>query len=233
MFEQRSSIAALVVACMVTAFAAGSFAQQAAPPAVLVQAAEQTPVADQFGIHRPGRRGRQGRAARPGQGLPGAAQVHRRRHGEARTRSSSPSSPRPTRPRSTRRPPSATPRRLRSPTPICSSSAPPSCCAPTPAPSRPTTSGSPSSCRPRRTSRTPGPSCAMPRSSSPTPPSSRRSRAASAAPRSRPATCVSPDSGVLATVVSETPIRVLFPVTQRELLEAKRDATAGDPPSCG
>jgi membrane fusion protein (multidrug efflux system) len=31
-------------------------------------------------------------------------------------------------------------------------------------------------------------------------------------------------------VVSETPIRVLFPVTQRELLEAKRDASAGDPP---
>ena len=35
---------------------------------------------------------------------------------------------------------------------------------------------------------------------------------------------------VLATVVSETPIRVLFPVTQRELLEAKKDASAGDPP---
>ena len=46
-----------------------------------------------------------------------------------------------------------------------------------------------------------------------------------------PGNLVGPDSGVLATVVSETPIRVLFPVTQRELLEAKRDATAGDPPS--
>jgi membrane fusion protein (multidrug efflux system) len=45
-----------------------------------------------------------------------------------------------------------------------------------------------------------------------------------------PGNIVSPDSGVLATVVSETPIRVLFPVTQRELLEAKRDASAGDPP---
>jgi membrane fusion protein, multidrug efflux system len=45
-----------------------------------------------------------------------------------------------------------------------------------------------------------------------------------------PGNLVSPDSGVLATVVSETPIRVLFPVTQRELLEAKRDANAGDPP---
>ena len=48
MFEQRSTIAALVAACMVTAFAAGSFAQQAAAPAVLVQAAEQAPIADQF-----------------------------------------------------------------------------------------------------------------------------------------------------------------------------------------
>ena len=46
-----------------------------------------------------------------------------------------------------------------------------------------------------------------------------------------PGNLVRPDSGVLATVVSETPIRVLFPVTQRELLEAKRDASAGDPPS--
>lgn len=46
-----------------------------------------------------------------------------------------------------------------------------------------------------------------------------------------PGNLVSPDSGVLATVVSETPIRVLFPVTQRELLEAKRDASLGDPPA--
>jgi membrane fusion protein (multidrug efflux system) len=45
-----------------------------------------------------------------------------------------------------------------------------------------------------------------------------------------PGNLVSPDSGVLATVVSETPIRVLFPVTQRELLDAKRDAQIGDPP---
>ena len=46
-----------------------------------------------------------------------------------------------------------------------------------------------------------------------------------------PGNLVSPDSGVLATVVSETPIRVLFPVTQRELLEAKRNASIGDPPA--
>jgi membrane fusion protein, multidrug efflux system len=46
-----------------------------------------------------------------------------------------------------------------------------------------------------------------------------------------PGNLVSPDSGVLATVVSETPIRVLFPVTQRELLEAKRNTSTGDPPA--
>ncbi|WP_421996705.1 efflux RND transporter periplasmic adaptor subunit [Reyranella sp.] len=45
-----------------------------------------------------------------------------------------------------------------------------------------------------------------------------------------PGNLVGPDSGVLATVVSETPIRVLFSVTQRELLEAKRDTSLGDPP---
>ena len=45
-----------------------------------------------------------------------------------------------------------------------------------------------------------------------------------------PGNIVGPDSGVLATVVSENPIRVLFPVTQRELLEARRDSSASDPP---
>jgi membrane fusion protein (multidrug efflux system) len=44
-----------------------------------------------------------------------------------------------------------------------------------------------------------------------------------------PGNLVSPDSGVLATVVKESPIRVLFPVTQRELLEARKDKAAGDP----
>lgn len=42
-----------------------------------------------------------------------------------------------------------------------------------------------------------------------------------------PGNLVSPDSGVLATVVSEHPIRVLFPVTQRELLDAKRGSGPG------
>jgi membrane fusion protein (multidrug efflux system) len=41
-----------------------------------------------------------------------------------------------------------------------------------------------------------------------------------------PGNLVGPDSGVLATVVSEKQIRVLFPVTQRELLEARRDSSA-------
>lgn len=44
-----------------------------------------------------------------------------------------------------------------------------------------------------------------------------------------PGNIVGPDSGVLATVVSDKPIRVMFPVTQRELLEARRDKAAGDP----
>jgi len=38
-----------------------------------------------------------------------------------------------------------------------------------------------------------------------------------------PGNIVSPDSGVLATVVTEHPMRVLFPVTQRELMDARRD----------
>lgn len=43
-----------------------------------------------------------------------------------------------------------------------------------------------------------------------------------------PGNIVGPDSGVLATVVSENPIRVLFSITQRELLDARRDTTTGD-----
>ncbi len=43
-----------------------------------------------------------------------------------------------------------------------------------------------------------------------------------------PGNIVSPDSGVLATVVRENPIRVLFSITQRELLDARRDTTSGD-----
>ena len=42
-----------------------------------------------------------------------------------------------------------------------------------------------------------------------------------------PGNLVSPDSGVLATVVTENPMRVLFSVTQRELLEARRDGGGG------
>jgi membrane fusion protein (multidrug efflux system) len=44
-----------------------------------------------------------------------------------------------------------------------------------------------------------------------------------------PGNVVGPDTGALATVVTEDPMRVLFQVTQRELMEAKRDsATAGN-----
>jgi membrane fusion protein, multidrug efflux system len=42
-----------------------------------------------------------------------------------------------------------------------------------------------------------------------------------------PGNLVSPDSGVLATVVTENPMRVLFSVTQRELLEARKDGGGG------
>jgi membrane fusion protein (multidrug efflux system) len=38
-----------------------------------------------------------------------------------------------------------------------------------------------------------------------------------------PGNLVSPDSGTLATVVTESPMRVLFSVTQRELLEARKE----------
>ncbi|HTR83035.1 MAG TPA: efflux RND transporter periplasmic adaptor subunit [Reyranella sp.] len=41
-----------------------------------------------------------------------------------------------------------------------------------------------------------------------------------------PGNIVGPDSGVLATVVSEQPMRVLFPVTQAEILQARRDNQA-------
>jgi membrane fusion protein (multidrug efflux system) len=40
----------------------------------------------------------------------------------------------------------------------------------------------------------------------------------------RPVVLVGPDTGVLATVVQENPMQVLFPVTQREILEARRDS---------
>src|SRR5215472_15563756 len=39
-----------------------------------------------------------------------------------------------------------------------------------------------------------------------------------------PGNLIGPDSGVLATVVQENPMQVLFSVTQREMLEARRDA---------
>lgn len=42
-----------------------------------------------------------------------------------------------------------------------------------------------------------------------------------------PGNLVSPDSGVLATVVTENPMRVLFSVSQRELLDARKESGGG------
>ncbi|MDO8980349.1 MAG: efflux RND transporter periplasmic adaptor subunit [Afipia sp.] len=42
-----------------------------------------------------------------------------------------------------------------------------------------------------------------------------------------PGNLVGPDSGVLATVVNEDPVQILFSVTQRQLLDARRDASPG------
>lgn len=42
-----------------------------------------------------------------------------------------------------------------------------------------------------------------------------------------PGNVVGPDAGILATVVAEQPMQVLFSITQRELLEAKRSGAVG------
>ena len=42
-----------------------------------------------------------------------------------------------------------------------------------------------------------------------------------------PGNVVGPESGVLATVVAEQPMQIVFSVTQRELLEARRGGTSG------
>ena len=88
------------------------------------------------GVHRPRGRRRQGRSARPGQGVSRAAQVQGRRPGEEGPGRLHHRAASPIRRRSTRRSPSAMPPRPRSPTPISSCSAPRSSCAPTPAPWR-------------------------------------------------------------------------------------------------
>jgi len=46
-------------------------------------------------------------------------------------------------------------------------------------------------------------------------------------PAASPGNLVGPDTGVLATVVQENPMQVLFSVTQREMLEARRDGSNG------
>jgi membrane fusion protein (multidrug efflux system) len=46
-----------------------------------------------------------------------------------------------------------------------------------------------------------------------------------------PGNFVGPSSGPLATIVRQDPIYVSFPVTQREMLEARKDENAGKPPT--
>ena len=231
MFEQRSTIAALVAACMVTAFAAGSFAQQAAPPAVLVQAAELTPIADQSefigraaAVDKVELRARVKGFLGPRKFADGdmvkkdevvftiepetyqAAvdqKVAQRDSAQAALDQRRSAAP-------ARRRASAHQNRH-------------------PADLRPAASAN--SCRPRRNledakAQLRDAEIQLSYTDIKSPIDGRIGRAAVS-----PGNLVSPDSGVLATVVSETPIRVLFPVTQRELLDAKRDASAGDPPS--
>ena len=233
MLEQRSTITALVAACLVTAFAAGSFAQQGAPPpAVLVQPAELTPIADQFefigraaavdkvelrarvkGFLGP-RKFADGDMVKDGRGrlhhrardLPGRGRPEGRparlRAGRADQRRS---------PAPARRRAAAHQHRHAG---------------------RPTTSGSASSSRPRRNledaeAQLRDAEIQLSYTEIKSPIAGRIGRAAVS-----PGNLVSPDFGVLATVVSENPIRVLFPVTQRELLERQaRRQSIGDPPS--
>ena len=62
-----------------------------------------------------------------------------------------------------------------------------------------------------------------------TPTSARRSPAASAAPTSSVGNFVGPSSGALATIVSQDPIYVGFPVTQREILAYRKEQAAIPP----
>ena len=79
----------------------------------------------------------------------------------------------------------------------------------------------PSRARPRPPSWRPRRTCATRRSSSPIPRSSRRSAGRIGRPSVSPGNLVGPDTGVLATVVKDDPMQVLFSVTQREMLEAR------------
>ena len=230
MFEQRSTIAALVAACMVTAFAAGSFAQQAAPPAVLVQAAEQAPIADQFefvgraaAVDKVELRARVKGFLGPRKFADGdmvkkdeivftiepetyqAAvdqKVAQRDSAQAALANAD--------------------LQLQRATELLR-----------------TNTGTKQTYDQRLSEQLQAKAnledaraqlrdaeIQLSYTTIKSPIAGRIGRAAVS-----PGNLVSPDSGVLATVVSESPIRVLFPVTQRELLDAKRNASIGDPPS--
>jgi membrane fusion protein (multidrug efflux system) len=230
MFEQRPRIAALVVACMVTAFAAGSFAQQAAPPAVLVQAATLTPVADQSEFI--------GRAAAVDKvelraRVKGFLGPRKFNDGdmvkmdevvftiEPETYQAAVDQKVAQRDAAQAALTNADLQLQRA------------------AELLRTKTGTQQTYDQRLSEQLQAKAnledaraqlrdaeIQLSYTTIKSPIAGRIGRAAVS-----PGNLVSPDSGVLATVVSESPIRVLFPVTQRELLEAKRDATAGDPPS--
>ena len=229
MFERRSTITALVAACMVTAFAAGSFAQQAAPPAVLVQAAELTPVADHWEFI--------GRAAAVDKvelraRVKGFLGPRKFNDGdmvkkdqvvvtiEPETYQAAVDQKIAQRDAATAALTNADMQLQRA------------------AELLRTNTGTRQTYDQRLSEQLQAKAnledakaqlrdaeIQLSYTEIKSPIDGRIGRAAVS-----PGNLVSPDSGVLATVVSETPIRVLFPVTQRELLEAKRDASAGDPP---
>jgi membrane fusion protein, multidrug efflux system len=229
MFEQRSRIAALVAACMVTAFAAGSFAQQAAPPAVLVQAAELTPIADNWEFV--------GRAAAVDKvelraRVKGFLGPRKFADGDMVTLDEvvftiEPETYQATVDQKVAQRDSAQAALTNADLQLQRA-----------AELLRTNTGTKQTYDQRLSEQLQAKAnledaraqlrdaeIQLSYTNIKSPIAGRIGRAAVS-----PGNLVSPDSGVLATVVSETPIRVLFPVTQRELLEAKRDASAGDPP---
>jgi membrane fusion protein, multidrug efflux system len=230
MFERRSTIAALVAACMVTAFAAGSFAQQAAPPAVLVQAAALTPVADQSEFI--------GRAAAVDKvelraRVKGFLGPRKFNDGDMVKKDEvvftiEPETYQAAVDQKVAQRDSAQAALTNADLQLQRA-----------AELLRTKTGTQQTYDQRLSEQLQAKAnledaraqlrdaeIQLSYTTIKSPIEGRIGRAAVS-----PGNLVSPDSGVLATVVSESPIRVLFPVTQRELLEAKRDASAGDPPS--
>ncbi len=99
--------------------------------------------------------------------------------------------------------------------------APSSCSTRRPGSAAASTTRRPRSAARRPSSPPPRPSCARRRSTSTTPRSRRRSTARSAAPPSPRATSSTPSTGTLATIVSQDPMYVLFPVSVRAALDLR------------